>query len=89
MFFNSYAEKEFADRAGGERCIGTRAGTPFAKLHTVFFVTSENSLLSALVTKNTVRNLAKDIPALVPMHRSPLARAANSALEQETHRSVA
>ena len=37
---------EFAARAEGEGCNGTRGGTPSAKLRTVFFITSENKLLS-------------------------------------------
>ena len=39
----------------------------------------------SLVLKNTVRNLAEGVPALVPLYPSPSARAANLALEQETH----
>ena len=64
----SCSSAECAARAEGKGCIGTRAGTPSAKLRTVFIVTSENSLLfarqavrkeafSALVTKNSYTEL--------------------------------
>ena len=43
-----------------------------------YFVTSAESKLFSLATKNTVCNLAKGVPALVPMHASPPARSANS-----------
>ena len=38
-----------------------------------------------VVLKNSIRNLAEGIRALVPFHPSPSARAKNSALELETH----
>ena len=38
-----------------------------------------------VVMKNSIRNLAEGVPALVPFHPSPAAQAANLAFEQETH----
>ena len=63
----SCSSAEFAARAEGEGCNGTSAVTPFAKLRTVFFSTSEKKLLparpavwkvalSVQVLKSSIRN---------------------------------